>query len=101
LVSAPRVFTKLLKRIVGFLRKQGLRLVVYLDDILIIGHSEESTREAVKLVVNFFESLGFVIQGEKSILEPSQVLEYIGLVIDTNSMNFFLLQKKKVNVIIT
>jgi hypothetical protein len=75
--------------------------VVYLDDILIIGHSEESTREAVKLVVNFFESLGFVIQGEKSILEPSQVLEYIGLVIDTNSMNFFLLQKKKVNVIIT
>jgi hypothetical protein len=101
LVSAPRVFTKLLKRIVGFLRKQGLRLVVYLDDILIIGHSEESTREAVKLVVNFFESLGFVIQGEKSILEPSQVLEYIGLVIDTNSMNFCLLQKKKVNVIIT
>jgi hypothetical protein len=75
--------------------------VVYLDDILIIGHSEESTREAVKLVVNFFESLGFVIQGEKSILEPSQVLEYIGLVIDTNSMNFCLLQKKKVNVIIT
>jgi hypothetical protein len=101
LVSAPRVFTKLLKRIVGFLRKQGLRLVVYLDDILIIGHSEESTREAVKLVVNLFESLGFVIQGEKSILEPSQVLEYIGLVIDTNSMNFCLLQKKKVNVIIT
>jgi hypothetical protein len=101
LVSAPRVFTKLLKRIVGFLRKQGLRLVVYLDDILIIGHSEESTREAVKLVVNFFESLGFVIQGEKSILEPSQVLEYIGLVIDTNSMSFCLLQKKKVNVIIT
>lgn len=101
MVSAPRVFTKLLKRIVGFLRKQGLRLVVYLDDILIIGHSEESTREAVKLVVNFFESLGFVIQGEKSILEPSQVLEYIGLVIDTNSMNFCLLQKKKVNVIIT
>ncbi len=75
--------------------------MVYLDDILIIGHSEESTREAVKLVVNFFESLGFVIQGEKSILEPSQVLEYIGLVIDTNSMSFCLLQKKKVNVIIT
>ncbi len=61
---APRVFTKLLKPIVGFLRKQGLRLVVYLDDILIIGHSEESTRKAIKLVVNLFESLGFVIQSE-------------------------------------
>ncbi len=51
--------------------------MVHLDNILIIGHSEESTREAVKLVVNLFESLGFVIQGEKSILGPSQVLEYI------------------------
>ena len=50
------------------------RLVVYLDDILIIGHSMESTREAVKLVVNLFESLGFLIQDEKSVLEPSQLL---------------------------
>ena len=74
---APRVFTKLLKPIIGFLRQQGLRLVVYLDDILIIGPYKESTREAVKLVVSLFESLGFVIQDEKSVLEPSQLLEYI------------------------
>jgi hypothetical protein len=50
---------------------------VYLDDILIIGHFKESTREAAKLVVSLFESLGFVIQDEKSVLEPSQLLEYI------------------------
>ena len=71
---APRVFSKLLKPIIGFLRRQGLRLVVYLDDILIIGHFMESTREAVKLVVNLFESLVFFIQDEKSVLEPSQLL---------------------------
>ena len=38
----------------------------------------ESAREAVKLVVNLFESLGFVILDERSVLEPYQLLEYIG-----------------------
>jgi len=92
---APRIFTKLLKPIVGFLRQQGLRLDIYLDDILIISQSKESAREAVKLVVNLFEILGFVIQDEKSVLEPSQLLEYTGLVIDTNSMTFSLPHKKR------
>ena len=92
----PRVFTKILKPVVGFLQQQGLRLVVYLDDILIIGSSEVETRKAVKMVVGLFESLGFVIQLEKSITKPSQSLEYIGLVVDTNAMSFSLpLEKKK------
>lgn len=56
---APRVFTKILKPIVGFLRQQGLRLVVYLDDIFIIGNSQIAARKAVKMVVDLFEALGF------------------------------------------
>ncbi len=44
---APGVFTKLLKPIVSFLRQRGVRLVIYLNDILIIGHSKESAEEAV------------------------------------------------------
>ncbi len=96
---APRVFTKILRPIVGFLRQQGLRLVVYLDDILIIGHSREAAQEAVKRVVDLLESLGFVIQDEKSVREPSQSLEYIGLVIDTISMSFTLPSKKKLKLL--
>jgi hypothetical protein len=68
---------------------------VYLDDILIIGHSREEAQEAVKQVVGLLESLGFVIQEEKSVREPSQSLEYIGLMIDTISMSCILHQKKK------
>jgi hypothetical protein len=48
---------------------------MYLDDIIIIGHSTESAREAVRLAVSLFESLGFVIQDEKTVLEPSQLRE--------------------------
>ena len=36
LVSAPRVFTKILRPVVGFLRSRGMRCVVYIDDRLLL-----------------------------------------------------------------
>ena len=36
LSAAPRVFTKMLKPVVGFLCQMGIRLIIYLDDILIL-----------------------------------------------------------------
>ena len=36
LSSAPRIFTKLMKPVVAQLRKQGIRLIIDLDDILIM-----------------------------------------------------------------
>ncbi|XP_072384478.1 uncharacterized protein [Diabrotica undecimpunctata] len=39
LSCAPRIFTKILKPIVGILREKGVLLTVYLDDFLILGKS--------------------------------------------------------------
>ena len=36
LASAPRVFTKLMKPVVALLRQLGIRLIIYLDDMLIM-----------------------------------------------------------------
>ena len=41
LASAPRVFTKLLKPVLSILRQRGIRLIVYLDDILLMASSVE------------------------------------------------------------
>jgi hypothetical protein len=62
---------------------------------LIIGHSREEKREVVKQVVELLKSLGFVSQEEKSVREPSQSLEDIGLMIDTISISFFSPTKEK------
>ena len=37
--TAPRVFTKLIKPIAAYLWKRGIRIIVYLDDFLILGSS--------------------------------------------------------------
>lgn len=42
LSSAPRVFTKLLKPVIGFLRSQGVRCIIYMDDLLIMAQSQDT-----------------------------------------------------------
>lgn len=42
LKSAPWVFTKLLKPLLSFFRKRGVRMVAYLDDFLVINASREA-----------------------------------------------------------
>lgn len=77
--DAPRVFTKLMKVPLDHLRREGLRCVAYLDDLLIAASSEELARSWVLRTVCLLESLGFTINHEKSILQPVQKLEYLGL----------------------
>ena len=38
-VQRPRVFTKLMKAPISVLRRQGIRLILYLDDLLLIAES--------------------------------------------------------------
>ncbi len=59
LASAPWAFTKILKPVVAFLRKQGLRLIIYLDDILILNQSTEGVERDFKQVVGALEACGF------------------------------------------
>ena len=44
LASAPRTFTKIMKPVVATLRNLGIRLIIYLDDLLILADSEQTAR---------------------------------------------------------
>lgn len=75
---------------VAFLRRRGIRLVVYLDDFLIMSETEEGARKGLRITVGLFESLGFLINWEKSVTTPSKVMEYLGMIIDSVQMSFAL-----------
>ncbi|KAI9562463.1 hypothetical protein GHT06_009896 [Daphnia sinensis] len=84
---APWAFTKLLLVAVAFLRKRGIRVVIYLDDILddifVVAYSHANARLVVGKIKSLLKSLGFVISTEKSVEDSVQSLEYIGLIINT------------------
>ncbi len=54
LTSAPRVFTKIMRPVVGFLRQVGIRLLIYLDDMLILHQERDPLQCLVGLVIQFF-----------------------------------------------
>ena len=57
LSSAPWVFTKLLKPVVGFLRQIGLRLIVYLDDMLFMHTNKDQLEAMAPLICKILKSL--------------------------------------------
>ena len=87
LKSAPRVFSKVMKPVVGTLRHMGIRLIIYLGDILILHQVKEELIQAIPLICQFFETLGLVINQKKSILIPQQRIEFLGFLVDATTLH--------------
>ena len=94
LAKAPRVFTKVLKPVLSHLRAKGIRMIAYLDDILLIGKTKEETERAFRTTVTLLEELGFVVNSQKSLSRATQVIEFLGFVVDSRSMQFRLPHNK-------
>ena len=90
LTSAPWVFTKTLKPIAALGRELGFRLVIYIDDILLMAESKEMAQEQGSALVFLLQCLGFTINSEKTILQPTQTLEFLGFDVNTSSMELSL-----------
>lgn len=59
LASAPLALTKIIRPVVALLHKQGVQLIISLDDILIMAESVEMAKGHANLEVNLLTSLGF------------------------------------------
>ena len=86
LSSAPWVFTKITRPVVAALREIGLRLIIYIDDILVIAETESLLKDHVTAVMYLLENLGFVVNHPKSELDPSQEIEFQGFTVNSERM---------------
>lgn len=99
LSTAPYVFTKIMKPVVCHLRSLGLLSVIYLDDILCLADSYEKCLENVSTTQNILKNLGFIINNEKSVLEPRQHCQYLGFKLNSVQFSISLPQKKVVSIL--
>ena len=86
LSSGSRQFTKLLKPPLATLRLRAHNIVAYIDDTLIVGCSEKAVTDAVEDTITLLESVGFIINQEKSVFQPSRNIVFLGFQLDTISM---------------
>ena len=99
LAPAPKVFTKLLKIPIALLRRINIRIIVYLDDILLMGRTLQEIMTARDILIFLLQNLGFVINLKKSILQPVKQLEFLGLQINTEEMTLSLSEEKLTHII--
>ncbi|OXA40675.1 putative enzymatic polyprotein [Folsomia candida] len=86
LSSAPRTFTNILRPVMRYLRRSGIRNVVYLDDLLTIGNSYENCLSATVSTIRILEKLGFIINYDKSKLIPSKSQKFLGFILNSSNM---------------
>ena len=86
LSAAPRVFTKIIKPVVAWMRQFGCRMITYIDDNLLVAPSKEEAQVLARLMVVLFEALWFSVNYKKSVLDPQQSMEFLGFLIDSRSM---------------
>ena len=79
---APRVFFKILKPFAATWRSKGIRISIYIDDILIIASSAKQAATLLAIIRNSLESLGFLVNIKKSRVTPTRIT-YLGFEIDS------------------
>ncbi len=86
LALAPRKFTKCMDAALAPSRLQGIRVLNYLDDWLILAHSRELVSRHRDIVLGHIHSLGLRMNAKKSVLLPSQQTVFLGVRLDSVQM---------------
>ncbi len=86
LALSPRTFTKCVDAALAPLRLQGIRILNYIDDWLIVAHSEQMAVRHRDVVLAHMKELGLRLNAKKSVLSPFQRTTYLGVVWDSTTM---------------
>ena len=98
LSSVPWIFTKVTKPVVTILRTLGTRIIIYIDDILVMAPSKKLGQEHTECLVFLLENLGFTVNRQKSLTDPTQEIDFLGLVADSVLMELRLPGSKINNI---
>ena len=92
--AAPDYFQAFSQDLVRICRERGILCKVELDDFLIYADSFESCLNSVNFVVDLFKYFGIKINFAKSLLIPSQTIDFLGYSLDARKCRFTLTQGK-------
>ena len=83
---APRLFTQIMGNVVKTLVKLNIQILIYLDDILIIGSSVTDLLTKRLIVLRTLKDYGLIVNWNKSELVPTQEITFLGLIWNSKTM---------------
>ena len=93
--DAAHIFTKLIKPIMGELRRRGFRCSIYIDDKLTLHQDYFMCLQQEEQEKILFEEGGWVFKASKRSGNPAQQVVHLGLIIDSVKMVFAIPEEKK------
>ncbi|KAL0168374.1 hypothetical protein M9458_036596, partial [Cirrhinus mrigala] len=86
LALSPRTFTKCVDAALAPLRLQGIRIINYINDWLILAQMEQVAVQHRDVVLTHMKELGLRLNAKKSMLSPLQRTTYLAVVWDSTTM---------------
>ena len=77
--TSPKDIHKVDESSLSLLRKLYVRLIIFLDDILLMASSKEELTFVRDTLIYLLQNLGFLINRKKSVLEPCQNIQFLGM----------------------
>ncbi len=99
LATAPKDFSYIVKKVLGLLRKQGVRNAFFIDDIIHFAGDREAALRLREQVLGLLYRLGFFVSWKKSLLEPGQLIQHLGLDVCTVDRSIWVPEYKTKEVI--
>ena len=96
--DSPRIFTKILKPILSYLRSVAIDIIMFIDDSLILADSISECRDNVAVSCEILDTLGFTIHPDKSVFERQQEIEFLGFILNSVTMTVSLPYRKIMNI---
>jgi hypothetical protein len=98
---AVAVVTRMVRPVVSFAHKLGIRTSIFVDDGLAAGDSKQEAESNTELVLELFQWAGWNIQWKKTSTEAQQRVRYLGVEVDTENMEFRLPEDKLKDIEVT
>jgi hypothetical protein len=100
LKSASRIFTVWMRKIIDSLRDTlALRCVIYLDDLLILGRTQQEAAHLTELTILALLQLGWTISWDKCQTSPQQTINFLGWTFDFTSMTFQMTEHRRAELL--
>ena len=81
------------------MRKLNVRLIIYLDDILLLAHSTRELCVGKDTLIFLIQNPGFLTTVKKSQYQQTQKLQFFGVEIDSVEMSLSLPSEKVLKII--
>ncbi|KAA6370257.1 MAG: putative reverse transcriptase, partial [Streblomastix strix] len=98
LKTAPFIFHKHLHPAIQIIRKEGIRVIVYFDDILILCQDPTLLHQQTNKVIQILENLGWIIS-PKLVLIPMQEIKYFGWMWNFKDLTIRMIEERRRNMI--